>query len=318
MSSILQVKDTSTGEWINIPALIGPSGAQGNPGKDGVGVASVSQTTVSTVDGGDNVLTVTLTNGTSTKFTVKNGSTGSAGANGNDGKTPVKGVDYWTTTDQESIVQQVIAALQTPVFGRVDDRNNIILTGELADGVYTLKYENADGEVVVIGTLEHTDIPEPTYINLITTAINRDGTPYVGDYGEVGYRTGYRVKSDDSEVANSVTSCTGFIPITNYNQKLYFSNITTDSSSNDNTIVLYDSTFTRVGQNMIKSIYAQVNNQQIIDDGITFSNDGNLLTMTVYGLRYWHSIDNLKKTAYIRLTAQTITDDSVISVEPIA
>jgi hypothetical protein len=73
---------------------------------------------------------------------------------GKDGKTPVKGVDFWTAADQESMVQDVIAALGTPVFGRVDADNNIILTGELVDGTYTLKYEDADGNTIEIGTLD--------------------------------------------------------------------------------------------------------------------------------------------------------------------
>lgn len=66
---------------------------------------------------------------------------------------PVRGVDYWTESDQEAIIQQVITALGTPVFGRVDADNNIILTGELAEGTYTIKYEDADGEVTDIGTV---------------------------------------------------------------------------------------------------------------------------------------------------------------------
>lgn len=66
---------------------------------------------------------------------------------------PQRGVDYWTTADQEAIVQQVIAALGTPVFGRVDADNNIILTGELADGAYTVKYEDADGNIVDVGKI---------------------------------------------------------------------------------------------------------------------------------------------------------------------
>lgn len=54
---------------------------------------------------------------------------------------------------QEDIVQQVIMALGTPVFGRVDGDNNIILTGSLGDGTYTVKYEDADGKSTVIGTI---------------------------------------------------------------------------------------------------------------------------------------------------------------------
>lgn len=90
-------------------------------------------------------------------FALSDGSTKSVEFSvpqGADGRTPVKGVDYWTAADQESIVQQVIAALGTPVFGTVDAENNIILTGELADGTYTLKYEDADGNLAEIGTIE--------------------------------------------------------------------------------------------------------------------------------------------------------------------
>jgi hypothetical protein len=116
--------------------------------------------------------TVTLTNGTTSTFTVKNGSKGSTGATGADGKTPVKGTDYWTITDQAAIVQQVIDRLQTPVFGTVDENNVITLTGALQDGTYTIKYEGKDGTVTEIGTLIHSSVPEPTYTNLFdpTTA----------------------------------------------------------------------------------------------------------------------------------------------------
>ena len=40
------------------------------------------------------------------------------------------------------------------VIGTLDENNNVILSGELADGTYTLKYENADGTYTEIGTLQ--------------------------------------------------------------------------------------------------------------------------------------------------------------------
>ena len=55
-------------------------GDPGEPGSPGVGISSVKQTTTSTVDEGENKITVTLTNSTSSVFTVKNGSKGSTGA----------------------------------------------------------------------------------------------------------------------------------------------------------------------------------------------------------------------------------------------
>lgn len=63
----------------------GKNGTDGKDGSDGVGIASIKQTTTSTADGGNNVFTVTLTNGTTATFIVKNGSKGSTGKDGSNG-----------------------------------------------------------------------------------------------------------------------------------------------------------------------------------------------------------------------------------------
>lgn len=57
----------------------------------GVGVQSVEQTTTSNADGGSNIVTVTLTDGTESTFTVKNGSKGSQGEKGDTGETGPQG-----------------------------------------------------------------------------------------------------------------------------------------------------------------------------------------------------------------------------------
>lgn len=69
----------------------GTQGPQGPKGDDGVGIESVVQTTASSEDGGSNVMTVTLTDGTKYTFTVKNGSKGSQGPKGDTGETGPKG-----------------------------------------------------------------------------------------------------------------------------------------------------------------------------------------------------------------------------------
>ena len=91
-----------------------------------------------------------------TRVSIK-GADGKDGAAGADGYTPVRGTDYWTPDDQEEIVQQVITALGTPVFGMVDENNVITLTGALESGTYTLMYEDAEGNVIEIGTLALND-----------------------------------------------------------------------------------------------------------------------------------------------------------------
>lgn len=70
----------------NVVAKEGTSGGGGTSSKDGVGIQSVEQTTTSTEDGGTNIVTVTKTDGTSSTFQVKNGSKGSTGPKGTDGK----------------------------------------------------------------------------------------------------------------------------------------------------------------------------------------------------------------------------------------
>lgn len=137
----------------------------GLPGNDGTSV-SVKNITESTEDGGSNV--VTFSDGKT--ITIRNGSKGSAGATGAtggkgaDGRTPVRGTDYWTEADKADIVRQVLASMATPVAGIVDENNNIIITGELPDGAYKLRYEYADGTVAEIGTLNI--ISGPAYTNL--------------------------------------------------------------------------------------------------------------------------------------------------------
>lgn len=90
----------STGETIDAGYAVGPAGAPGKDGqdgapgkdgvagtdgKDGIGIQSVEQTTTSTEDSGINIVTVTKTDGTTSTFTVRNGSKGSEGDTGPQG-----------------------------------------------------------------------------------------------------------------------------------------------------------------------------------------------------------------------------------------
>lgn len=124
-------------------------------GKNGTNGTSVTVKSVSesTADGGSNI--VTFSDGET--LTVKNGSKGS----------PVRGVDYYTEADQEDIVQRVLTELGAiPVYGTIDDNNNIYLTAMLQNGTYYLKYADADGNVTDICTYVHNYVPAPSYKNL--------------------------------------------------------------------------------------------------------------------------------------------------------
>ena len=279
-------------------------------GADGVGVSSVKQTTTSSADGGSNVVTVTLTNGTTSTFTVKNGSKGSAGSAGKDGVSPVKGKDYWTPADQESIVQDVIAALGTPVFGTVDENNNVVLTGTLSEGTYTIKYENAEGEQTTIGTLTTTAAPK--YTNVLPQAIGSDGKPYNGGQG---WKTGYRLNSSGTETAEAGFEVTGFMPITRADT-LYFADITMPydgANNNKQYIVLYDSSFAKIIGPTISSDISK-------NGGSKYDADHNLIEQNIeLLLSYYNQTDDKRNAvSYVRFSAPEITNDSIVTVnEPI-
>ena len=68
-----------------------------------VGITSIKQTTTSTADGGNNVITATLDNGTTETFNIKNGSKGSTGSKGDTGAAGVgiKSVVQTTTSSAD-------------------------------------------------------------------------------------------------------------------------------------------------------------------------------------------------------------------------
>jgi hypothetical protein len=72
------------GTTLSITSASGTTSAnlKGEKGDNGVGVSKIEQTTTSNVDGGENIITATLSNNQKSTFTIKNGSSGSAGARG--------------------------------------------------------------------------------------------------------------------------------------------------------------------------------------------------------------------------------------------
>lgn len=227
------------------------------------------------------------------------------------GYTPEKGVDYWTDADQESIVQQVITALGTPVFGRVDAENNIILTGELADGTYTIKYENAEGNVTEIGKLNHTVVPEPTYTNVLPLAINADETPFNGGKG---YKAGYRLSSSGTESEEPEAFVTGFIPV-NAGDQLYFQDIDWYNKPDYNNkcyVYTYDESFSNSGNYFRDQMLANLDNYNwAIANGSLVLDENNHLTSIQIGNGLAGNDNNVK---YVRISAWSISDTSVITI----
>ena len=187
----ITIRDAGGTEHVDV--MDGAAGSPGAAGKDGasVTVASVDE---STADGGSNV--VTFSDGKT--LTIKNGSKGSPGSDATVTAASVKSALGYTPASevaveqiseeiaaigtQEDIVQQVIAALGTPVFGTVDENKHITLSGHLVDGTYTLSFEDADGFVSNVCTIDKGVSPDVALnmkfgkIDKSTGAISGDGT----------------------------------------------------------------------------------------------------------------------------------------------
>ena len=104
--------------WRNDGGLTNPDtvNIKGPKGDDGVSVSKVEQTTTSSADGGDNVITVTLSNGQKTTFTVKNGSKGSSGR-GVSSMVYDSSTNKWTVTYTDNTT----ATVDGPVIPDVSD-----------------------------------------------------------------------------------------------------------------------------------------------------------------------------------------------------
>lgn len=158
----------------------GKQGPQGEPGKD----ANVTVTNIKSALGYTPANQDDVSRLSENKVDVQQGSA-------NVGKILVVGADG-------NLALADIPTTSGDVVGFVDLSNNIVLTGALANGEYTVKYEMDDGTVQTIGTIT-IGVDGPVYTNLFnpsTAQINRrmsssgaekdqNGT-FLSDYMDIG------------------------------------------------------------------------------------------------------------------------------------
>lgn len=159
-------------------------------------------------------------------------------------------VNIETAVENEkgNIVQLIIDELQgLPVFGVVDNNNNITVTSQLSSGTYTLKYENEDGTLMDVGTIT-IDGGAIVIVNLLESAVGAQGTVL----NDVGYADGYylsgnaNVSGNNSYLSSDASHfATGFIPYTKAQAQagvpIYVKNITLDTTQSHTRMGAYPS-----------------------------------------------------------------------------
>ena len=149
-------------------------------GEQGVSITAIDQTSTSSVDGGSNVIRITLSNGKESTFTVKNGTKGS---------TPIKGEDYYTEEDKAELISEIssdIISKQTSITNmEINEDGELIVnynngtednlgwvlnaTGECKiDDYFTIYnirfYEDIDTILQALGAARDLDMPESYFI----------------------------------------------------------------------------------------------------------------------------------------------------------
>lgn len=208
---------------------------------------------------------------------------------GKDGATPVRGVDYWTPDD--------IAAIDADIAKELAKRGQ--LQPEYAESIEdctdTSKvYVLPDGFIYAYMLTEKEVNNGTSYTNQLPLAINADGTPYVGDNGEKGYRDGYRYSaSSAAEKAATGYDVLGFIPA-KAGDVIRIGNTPQVTSADDGagycTAYFFSSAFEKTtGQiNLANTVY---------ENGVTS-----------------FTVPSYNNIAYFKLTWKGITADTVITV----
>ena len=231
---------------------------------------------------------------------------------------PVKGVDYWTETDQEAIVQQVIIALGTPVFGRVDANKNIILTGELAEGIYKLWYENENGKMTELCTYD----TSPGYINWIKRSVEADGVTLYN--GGQGWKANTRLNSSGLETTSSAegVEVSGFIPV-KLGDVIYFDNIKCWANGGGTVgsyeyLTFYDSNKTKIAGGNWGYMGSFFDDDISVVSTRVSTSDFNIKVLSTTELVNWSSEHNkwsaAADMAYFRISAEEITDETIITI----
>ena len=205
---------------------------------------------------------------------------------GEDGYTPIKGVDYFTDSDREEMRAYVASELAK--------RGQLV--PEFAESKEWLKENGDQSKMYVLpdgmiwAYMLTASEPEPLFDNVLDNAIGVDGQPYEGGKG---YKEGWRINSSKVEEEVAGNCITGYIPMPDgaKGQTLRFKNMPKGTKSVY--ILYYKSDFTAGNSITYESaIYASPD-----DNGV-----------------YSVTLANNDYTAYIRVTAGDMSE-TIITID---
>ena len=222
-----------------------------------------------------------------------------SGKDGADGYTPVKGVDYWTASDQEEINADNIAYIST----ELAKRNQLV--PEFANSVdectdTTKLYVLPDGYIYAYMTKSVTHTPT----NQVPNSKAADGTPYNGGQG---YKDNTRLSLSAGESSQNGYTVTGFIPV-KVGDTIRFKNVNTSSSSTNVFIIFYNSSHNYVGY--LRNAQAT----EILSAGICVLDDTLTLTSgTLDGTAFFRVSMKTNNQADYFFTINELTEPTIVT-----
>lgn len=228
----------------------------------------------------------------------KDGAAGKDGLPGADGYTPIRGIDYYTDADKAEMEAYIVTELAkrgqlAPEYAKaIDECTDITKLYVLPDGfLYAYMLTEVEGG--------------PAYTNVLPNAIQADGTPYVGNNGEKGYKTDWRLNSSRVEKEAAGRCCTGFIPVKS-TDVIRFKNIRMPADKNCNGYAhFYGSDFTT---NTGKAFEQQTGTTNYI-----FGDEILLVPKNLTALGA-DNVNATDATAYMRISTGIIDDTSIITI----
>ena len=171
------------------------------------------------------------------------------GAPGATGPQGPKGDPYTLTeADKAEIAVAVIESLGgNPVFGYVDEDNNIIVQGDLADGMYSVKYEMENGEVVDIGNMVLDSNVYYSVTSTLTNCTSNNSTKTVVEGGSyaatITAKDGYELKSVTVTMSGSPVSVSGdSISIASVTGDIVITAVAEEAAKDPTNFIVYNAT----------------------------------------------------------------------------
>ena len=236
---------------------------------------------------------------------------GTSGTPGKDGYTPIRGIDYWTPEDVATMQADNKAYIATELAKRGQ------LQPEFANSVdectdTSKLYVLPDGFIYAYMAYE-----EYPYTNQISLSINADGTQYVGENGEDGYKRGYRLGADGAEKPAAGYAVTGFIPAKS-GDVIHLKNVPYAVGGGVNTeyLIIYNSNFEILQPIKATDGFSAIS--YLISDYTVEEDTGYLTSMTMYdkyesGISYIRfGVDGLDNSAIITINEE-ITGEPVVT-----